>query len=149
MENSPYQTPLKTFGRVQLKCNDSSRTKQHFQKECDINTIMTKYNKTGLISHVAKHQGSYDDLPNQQDYHESILEIQAANDSFNSLPSDVRNFFENDAGQFLDFVQNPNNTDEMRELGLIPQLAQRAVDPSSLPIEDKPSESPETAPDSE
>ena len=40
-----------------------SLTKQSFKDECNINNIMSKYMKDGLIGHVNKHQGRYDDLP--------------------------------------------------------------------------------------
>ena len=36
-----------------------SLTKQSFTKECDINNIMKKYQKTGAIDHVNKHEASY------------------------------------------------------------------------------------------
>ena len=44
---------------VQVDAGGESRTKQSFQKECDINAIMAKYQKTGAITHFNKHQQQY------------------------------------------------------------------------------------------
>lgn len=138
-----YQINYKHTKRVQLQCNDPSLAKQSFQKECDINTIMSKYQKTGLISHVAKHQGSYDDLPTQIDYHASQNAIIAADAAFASLPSSVRSQFQNDPAAFLDFAQDPSNEDEMREMGLYPKLTVAERDADSLPTPSELSATPE------
>lgn len=114
-----FKTAYGSNQRVQLECNDSSRTKQNFQKECDINTIMGKYKKSGLLSHVAKFQGNYDILPSEIDFHASQNAIIAANESFDSLPASIRTEFQNDPGLFLKMVDDPDNHDRMVELGLI------------------------------
>ena len=104
--------------RVQLTCSDATRAKQSFSADCDINNIMARYQKTGIITHVAAQQGDYKDLPNYEDFHASMNAVAAANSSFASLPSSVRSRFENDPGKFLDFVQDEANADEMVSMGL-------------------------------
>lgn len=94
-----------------------SRTKQSMKAECDINNIMKKYQKTGLITHFAAHAGSYDFCP-ETDYRESIEIIRKAEAMFADLPSSARKRFDNDPGKFLAFVQDPKNHDEMRNMGL-------------------------------
>ena len=32
-----------------LRCEDASLAQQHFKEECDINTILQKFNITGLL----------------------------------------------------------------------------------------------------
>lgn len=105
---------------------DVSLTKQSFKKECDINNILKRYMKTGLIDHINKHQGVYTDLSTSTEYHEAMNIIMEANDSFSLLPSEIRNKFNNDPAQFLDFVSNPDNRQEMAELGLLnpPEIPQ-------------------------
>ena len=44
--------------------------------------------------------------------------IVQADQAFMELPADVRLRFNNDAGSFVDFASDPDNLDEMRELGL-------------------------------
>ena len=97
-----------------------SMTKQSMAAECDIHNILRGYHKTGLVSHVSKHQGNYEDLTSIPDYHESINFILEAQESFNSLPSHIRKRFHNDPQAFIDFVDNPQNRDELVSMGLIP-----------------------------
>lgn len=114
----PYMTAYGVKPRVQLQCNDLSRTKQSFSAECDINNIMAKYQKTGLVSHVAQHQGNYDNLPSNVDYHENMNAMIAADEAFASLTSSIRSKFHNDPAEFLEFVHNDDNADELVEMGL-------------------------------
>lgn len=102
-------------------------TKQCFADECDIGNIMARFDKTGLIEHVNKFQGDYGDFTGAQEYQESLNQVMAAEDMFMSLPAKVRAKFENDPGQFLDFVGNPDNLSEMVDLGL--------ANPVSAPVE--------------
>lgn len=102
-------------------------TKQCFSEECDIGSIMARFDKTGLIEHVNKFQGDYGDFTDAQTYQDSLNQVMAAEDMFMSLPANVRAKFENDPGQFLDFVGNPDNLSEMVDLGL--------ANPVSAPVE--------------
>lgn len=97
-----------------------SMTKQSFVKECDINNIIKQYSTTGVLKHISARaeQGMYIDLPDEVDFQTSIEIVRAAQDAFASLPSSVRSRFENDPGQFLDFMSNPKNQEEMIKLGL-------------------------------
>lgn len=104
--------------RVTLDCSDKSLTKQSFAAECDINTIMRKFEKTGLIDHNAKHGGSYGDFLAAPEYHEACNAVLAADAAFMSLPSGLRKRFNNDPAAFLEFAQDPANQEAMAELGL-------------------------------
>lgn len=113
---SAYSPKLK----VDLDFTDEiSMTKQSFAKECDINSIMAKYQKTGLIDHVNKYEGRYGDFTNVSDYQTSLNAVMAAQDEFLSLPSSLRARFANDPAQFLHFVHDENNREEAINLGLI------------------------------
>ena len=107
-----------------------SLTKQASKDECDINKIMAKQQKTGLTAHVSKHQGYYGDFMAATDYHSAMNQILAAGEAFNSVPAEIRAQFDNDPGKFLEFCQNPENEEPMRELGLLPAKVQE--DPSTL-----------------
>lgn len=100
--------------------DEVSLTKQSFLKECDINNIMSKYQKTGLIDHVCKYEGSYGDFLNVSDYQSSLNAVMSAQEEFNSLPSSLRARFSNDPAQFLQFVNDDSNREEAIKIGLIP-----------------------------
>lgn len=104
--------------RKPFSCVGPSETKQAFKNECDINFLLRNYNKTGLISHVNKHQGQYTDLPENIDYHTALTAVINAQATFDSLPSKLRKRFFNSPHSFLEFVSNPDNHDEMIKLGL-------------------------------
>jgi phage internal scaffolding protein len=94
-------------------------THQSCRDECDINVIMAKYRNTGLITHVARHAGRYDNFIDATDYQTSIHNVLEAQDMFMELPSSIRKEFDNDPASFLSFVANPANRDRMISMGLI------------------------------
>jgi len=100
-----------------------SLTKQSFTKECDINNIMAKYQKTGAVDHVNKHQASYG-YATSDDFQSALETVAKGQTMFDQLPSSIRTKFENDPAKFLDFVQDNNNQAEMVELGLAHKLQQ-------------------------
>lgn len=104
--------------KVVTTFTEPSMTKQSFASECDINNIMSKYQKSGLLTHVNKYQGSYADVSNAVDYHDALNIVLAGNEAFESLPSSLRKKFNNDPAEFLSFVDDAENADEMIKLGL-------------------------------
>lgn len=93
------------------------KAKQEFKEDADLNSIMRKFQKTGAIDHAKMHQGSYG-IASPVQLHEAMNLVTKADSMFNDLPSSVRNRFQNSATQFLEFVQNADNIEEARELGI-------------------------------
>lgn len=91
---------------------------QHDAADCDINNIMARYERDGVITHVNRYQGHYGDFTGVVDYQTALHLVQDAEDCFMSLPAHIRKKFDNDPGQFLDFVSDPANADAMIEMGL-------------------------------
>lgn len=100
--------------------------KQSFQAECDINNIMAKYQRTGVIDHYAAESPRYG-YATSQDFREAMQLVIEAERLFNGLPSQVRRKFANDPAEFLEFVQNPENRDEMAVLGLLDKGSEAAA----------------------
>lgn len=119
-DNIKFRTPYDgSVLKSVVDCSvEPSMTKQSFKAECDINNIMAKYYKTGLIDHVVNAQVKYADVSKVVDYQTALNTVMEAEDSFMSLPSQIRAKFENDPTKFFDFVNNPSNLDEMVNLGL-------------------------------
>lgn len=105
--------------RCQVDVGGESRTRPEFQAECDINTILARYKKTGLVAHVQMVQGRYGDFVDARSYKEACDAIAAANTAFELLPSDIRARFKNDPAAFLSFAQDAANRDELEKMGLI------------------------------
>lgn len=129
---------LKTGELVKLP----SMTKQEFKKECDINNIIKHFSVTGMFNHVNSraNQGAYQDLPDSVDFQESLNTIKAAETAFMSLPAKVRDRFGQDPGEFLAFMSDPANLEEIQKLGLTvprpeapPPLEVKVVNPEAPP----------------
>lgn len=131
--------------KVGLDCSDMpSRTKQSFADECDINKIIKGYDRNGLISHLNEQMPQYMDLVHDGivggaalDYHEALTLVRNAEALFSELPAELRNKFRNDPAEFLSFVDNPENQDELVELGLASrqELNTRAEQEPAKPAE--------------
>lgn len=100
-----------------LKCEDVSRTHQSFAEECDINTIVRRFNLTGALPDNVR-VPQYADFEESFDFHSAMNAIAMANESFDAMPAEVRARFHNDPGEFVDFCSIPDNIEEMRKLGL-------------------------------
>lgn len=107
--------------RVHPDPGGPSMTKQSFQDECDINVIMKKYEKTGLLDHVNKFGGYYGDLPQDVDYQTALNSVHMAEAAFGSLTADLRAKFHNNPAEFLAFVSDDANIEELNSLGLGPE----------------------------
>jgi len=104
--------------RVITPCSEVSRTKQSFAEECDVNTIVERYKSTGALRQVVD-VGEFLDVSDRYDLREALDRVHRAEESFLSLPSEVRARFQNDPAAFLEFCQDEQNFDELVELGLV------------------------------
>lgn len=94
-------------------------TKQSFKEQCDVNNILKKYLKTGVIEHAAHFKGDYGDFTTSLDYRSSLDALAAAEASFEALPSKVRKHFGNDPINLLRAVEDPSRKEELQKLGLL------------------------------
>lgn len=103
-----------------------SMTRQEFAEECDINTIMARYEASGALSHVNRAEPLYMDFTEVPPLREAMAFMDAAAIAFNSLPASVRAQFGNDPVAYVDFAQKSENIGKMREWGLAPPVVQEA-----------------------
>lgn len=94
------------------------RTKQSFKAECDINNILSKFQRTGLLEFVNERTPQYGDV-SSIDFQESMEQVRQANEMFADLPSSVRKRFHNDPTELLSFLDDPANRQEGVVLGLL------------------------------
>lgn len=104
--------------RLQFRSNKPSRTVQDPRDECDVNKLMAKYRRTGMISHLAKHPPRYEDVSQVVSFQEALNIVQRAEEEFMKMSASIRAKFGNDPGAFMAFVQNPDNAEEMYSLGI-------------------------------
>lgn len=107
-------------GRVKVSTinEEPSLTDQQWADEVDVNVIMARYSKTGVWN-GRPNNGQYADLTSITDYRTSLDKIMKAQEAFDQLDARIRNRFENDPAQLIDFLRDEKNKAEAQELGLI------------------------------
>lgn len=116
-ENQKISSARRKYQKVFTK---PSLTKQSFRDECDVNQVMKRFEKTGVIDHQNPRKPVYADVSTFTDYQTSVGIVLRAHEAFEGLPSDIRAQFDNDPGKFLEFFEDPANENKAIELGLIP-----------------------------
>lgn len=101
------------------------RTRQEMKDECDINRILARAERQGILNQMFQFQETYGDqvadFTGIATFHEAMNAITQAQQVFDGLPSRVRAQFMNDPGRLLDFLDDPANHSEAVELGLLPE----------------------------
>lgn len=112
------------------------RTKQSFKDSTDINQILTKMQKAGTLSHLEQYGGEYGDFSGY-DFHTNMIMLAKGRELFEALPAEIRKEFEQDVGEFFDYVNDPANKERLPELlpglaepGRQRQVLNPAVDPA-------------------
>ena len=104
-----------------LKCLDSSLTQQQFKEDSDINTIVDRFMKSGVLP-TPTNMPQYVDFEGIFDFQTAMNAVRAADENFMRMDAKVRARFNNSPQEFLEFFANPENTNEAIRLGLaIPQ----------------------------
>lgn len=87
-------------------------TEQHHEKSCNINSIMAKYQKTGLIDHVNKYKGTYGDVTGA-DFKAAQDLIAEQKTIFYELPARVRAELDHDPANYLEMVLTEEGQQEL------------------------------------
>jgi phage internal scaffolding protein len=95
-----------------------SLTSQSDASELDINNIMARYLKTGLVpmSRATPFWGDASALPDYQEAQNIIVEAKTI---FDSLPAKLRDRFHNSPEEFLAFMGDEKNAKEAEFLGIV------------------------------
>lgn len=133
---TPYNYDTnKASDEAGLECLDPSLTQQQFKEEADINTIVNRFLKSGVLPSPVN-MPQYVDYEGVFDFQSAMNVVRQADENFMRLDAKVRARFNNSPQEFLEFFANPENTDEAIRLGLaIPQASTVA----SATVEDTPS----------
>lgn len=113
-----YERAKKTSVATGIKNVEKTRTHRYMKDECDINMIMKKFEKTGQLPEMIKNNPQYGDFTDAPDYQTALHTVMHAQEQFANLSAKVRNRFNNDPAEFLEFATNPENLKEMVKMGL-------------------------------
>jgi len=115
---------------VGLDASADGRTKQSFKAQCNVNTIVDKARRTGLVSHLNSKTPVYMDVTQVPDFQTAYAIVQEAQDAFDALDARVRRRFDNDPGKMVEFLSDVRNNAEAAELGLIKKVESNIDTPS-------------------
>jgi phage internal scaffolding protein len=104
--------------------DDPGLTLQAHKDECEVLNILAKYDPSMTQEIMAKAEFGYADSISFQEAQNTLAQ---AKESFEALPSKIRNKFANDPGQLLDFLSEPANQAEAFKLGLIDDYIEPAI----------------------
>ncbi len=122
--------------RVYTENTEKDLADQSFKKDCDVNTVIARFKKTGQITHLAKSAGVYADVSTITDLSSAIEQVQKASEAFDTLPADLRKKLNNDPVEFLRYIQDDKLIKEHIKYGLrdAPLLEpETSPDPIKLP----------------
>lgn len=106
-----------------LRCDDASLTQQQFKEEADINTIVDRFMKSGVLP-TPVNMPQYMDYEGVFDFQSAMNVVRQADENFMRLDAKVRSRFNNSPQEFLEFFADPSNVEEAIRLGLaIPQTS--------------------------
>jgi len=102
-----------------VNCKGDGRVKQEFAKRSDINEILKRYKKSGVVDYISKNRGVFADVSGFGDFRELVQKVRSAHEAFEGLPASLRFRFHNDPAELLVFIKDASNRPEAIKLGLI------------------------------
>jgi phage internal scaffolding protein len=127
---------------VIVQLGTTTRTQQHFKDECDINLILAKYKKTGVLTHVSRARERYGDFSDYSGLADKMDVMVRANQAFELLPAELRNRFGNSVPAFLQYIEDPRHLDECVALGIYDKPKADVVTPPQTPSAPDPQDPP-------
>jgi phage internal scaffolding protein len=110
-------------------CSEKSLTRQSDALGADINDIMGRWEKTGVVPFSGR-EPVFADVSSVGSFREAQEVMVRAQEGFMALPAAVRARFGNDPVAFLDFCGDAANRPELEELGLVEKTAPAVVPPA-------------------
>lgn len=108
-----------------LSCPEKTLAQQQFLEESDINTLVHRFHLTGEMP-TPKQLPEYGDYFGEFNFQEAMNQVIDAQKAFMAYPAKLRAHFDNDPGQFIDFMQSLDKEENAKEairLGLATPVA--------------------------
>ena len=106
------------MSKPKIICGEG-KTKSEYADSCDVNKILAKYKRIGLVEHVNDREPQYIDCTEVKDYQQAMDLCCSIQHSFEALPAKVRKKFNNDPLQMVEWVGDPENEAEAVQMGLV------------------------------
>jgi len=119
--------------------NSPSLTIQDQKKSTDINEILNRFQKTGLMDHVQQNEPAFADVTGY-DFQTNQNTVATIQSMFNELPASVRQQFDHDPQKYIEHIAVQDNVEDMKDGVIDNPIAETTQD--SLPVEDSSAENP-------
>jgi phage internal scaffolding protein len=123
--------------RKKLICKDVSKTDQSHKKLSDVNVIVGRYKKTGILPGQNGSRGVYGDFSHVPSLTEAFEVVQKAADAFYTLPAEIRKQMGNDPSQLHLWLSDEKNYDAACDAGLIERVLENTDIPANGGISDE------------
>lgn len=120
-----------------------SLCQQHFRDECDVNKIVDRYVRTGVLEHLADvppHYGDVSEIPT--DLISAYAAVDRAEAAFMDLPSGLRKELDNDPSRLGAWLSDEANRDTAVKYGLLNRV--QPVPDQAENVSEKPFDSSES-----
>ena len=107
--------------KVSTITGQKNNVEQAYKDQLDVNKLLEPAMKKGLLRHVTKFEGEYDDIP-AGDFQEAQFIVAKGKSMFEQLPFQIRDKFEGDPAKFMQFVQDPKNQQWLKDNGILKGL---------------------------
>lgn len=107
--------------RVPHPVGGATLTQQHMEGVTDVNKIMDRFNRTGVLGSGGRANGRRPEFleVSGASYHEMLVRLQKIQGTFASLPAKTRKRFSHNPENLLRFLEDDKNLAEAIELGLV------------------------------
>ena len=103
-----------------IKSTLPSMTEQCHRDDCDINTIINRYKKTGVLGTATQvREMVFGDFASIPDRLMTEVGMAEAKENFMKMPLNVRNHFEHNIGKFLKALSDPAQIPTLQNLGIV------------------------------
>ncbi len=133
----PFRTHYSPHLRVSFETEGESLTEQQYAEESKILTKIRKFDSQGFFDSINRNPAQYSDFSEITDLASAIDQIQSAEESFMTIPSDIRKQFNNSSSEFFKFASDAKNYDELVQMGLAYPSDQVLSRVSSPVVEEK------------
>lgn len=113
--------------RVQVEFKEPSLTKQSFREQVNINSIIERNRRTGMLDHVNTKEPFYGDVSGIASYQDALNIVNKARELFDGMSATIRERFLNDPARLVSFLEKPENLDEAIRLGIAVKRPEPAV----------------------
>jgi phage internal scaffolding protein len=111
-----------------------SLTEQSYAHDAKIQNIIKSYDSRGFFDTINRNPDQYGDFTQVTDLHTAMNKIQDAKDNFMTLPSRIREKFQNDPRSFYEFASKEENFEELVDMGIATEKVPVETPKESSPV---------------